>query len=653
MTPELTILRERLPCGWLKMDRRGTLVAVNPTLCRMLGMDDTELVGRHLDSLLTPASRVLYQTYLQPLLLLHGHAEEFSLAFRDAQGHTVDALIYSAGASDSAHPEEANQLELVVASLRKRSHIEQEMLRIKRAADHAPGMIFQFMQLRDGSCHFPYTSEAIRRMYGISSQQARDSVERLLGLLDEKTRASLTSGLRSAAEAAQDWSAIFEVKLPGQASRWHEAQATPSHLANGDILWHGHVADVTDRLAMEVAVADKANVDRLHEARSEFLARVSHELRTPLNAILGFTQLLANDKADNLSAEQQDRLEMVMSSGRHLLTLVNEVLEVTTIQSANWQVALQPLELAPLLAHAVQSAQSAAQVVRVHLLAADCPPRLRVQSNAQRLHQVLVNLLSNAVKYNRAGGTVRISARAHEHGVQVTVSDTGVGMTPQQMASLFQPFNRLGAEHTTVAGNGLGLVITKELLSRMGATLNVTSQPGVGSCFSVTLPAALALPVSVASPAIPATPPHAAPPHGHAASVPVKAQAQSTVLYVEDDEVNAALMDAIMGLRPQVQLLHAVDCASAIRSVQATVPDLMLLDMHLPDGSGIELLTALRRLPGMQSVPAVMVSAGALHDDVQQAHASGFIGYWTKPLDVKKTLRELDAILTATAGVVD
>ena len=185
MTPELTILRERLPCGWLKMDRRGTLMAVNPTLCRMLGMDDTELVGRHLDSLLTPASRVLYQTYLQPLLLLHGHAEEFSLAFRDAQGHTVDALIYSAGAIDSAHPEEANQLELVVASLRKRSHIEQEMLRIKRAADHAPGMIFQFMQLRDGSCHFPYTSEAIRRMYGISSQQARDSVERLLGLLDE------------------------------------------------------------------------------------------------------------------------------------------------------------------------------------------------------------------------------------------------------------------------------------------------------------------------------------------------------------------------------------------------------------------------------------------------------------------------------------
>jgi PAS domain S-box-containing protein len=407
MTPQAHALIDRLPCGWLKMERRGTVLAVNATLCRMLGMNAVQLVGKHLDSLLTPASRLLYQSYLQPLLLLHGHVEEFSLAFRDAHGHTVEALIYSAGAGSV----DANQLELVVASLRKRSDIEQEMLRVKRAADQAPGMIFQLMQMRDGTSHFPYTSEAIRRMYGVSSQQARESVGRLLGLLDEKTRTTLSDGLRAASAAAQDWRAIFEVKLPGQPPRWHEAQATPSHLANGDILWHGHVADVTDRLAMEVAVADQATTDRLHEARSEFLARVSHELRTPLNGILGFAQLLANDKADNLSQEQRDRLDVVMSSGRHLLTLVNEVLEVTTIQSTQLQLALKPLELAPLLAHAVQSVQAMAQAVRVHVLAADCPPGLRVQSNKQRLNQVLINLLTNAVKYNRSGGTVRSARR--------------------------------------------------------------------------------------------------------------------------------------------------------------------------------------------------------------------------------------------------
>jgi signal transduction histidine kinase/CheY-like chemotaxis protein len=654
MTPEAHALIDRLPCGWLKMERRGTVLAANATLCRMLSMDVAQLVGKHLDSLLTPASRVLYQSYLQPLLLLHGHVEEFSIAFRDAHGHTVEALIYSAGARSV----DANQLELVVASLRKRSDIEQEMLRVKRAADQAPGMIFQFMQMRDGTPHFPYTSEAIRRMYGVSSQQVRDSVERLLGLLDEKTRTTLSDGLRAASAAAQDWRAIFEVKLPGQPPRWHEAQATPSHLANGDILWHGHVADVTDRLAMEVAVADQATTDRMHEARSEFLARVSHELRTPLNGILGFTQLLANDKADNLSQEQRDRLDVVTSSGRHLLTLVNEVLEVTTIQSTQLKLVLKPLELAPLLAHALQSVQAMAQDARVHVLAADCAPGLRVQSNPQRLNQVLVNLLTNAVKYNRSGGTVRISARAHQEGqlVQVTVSDTGLGMTPQQLAALFQPFNRLGAENTSVAGNGLGLVISKELLSRLNATLSVDSKPGVGSSFCITLLAAQ-VPSTSAAQAVLSQ--HSGAKHAHEDAVAkdaaraVKAKTVGTVLYVEDDEVNATLMRAILGMRPQVRLLLARDCASALHKVQQQVPDLLLLDMHLPDGNGIDLLTSMRRVPGMQTVPAVMVSAGARDDDVLQARSSGFIGYWTKPLDVKKTLRELDAILAVAAGVVD
>jgi signal transduction histidine kinase/ActR/RegA family two-component response regulator len=642
------------------MERSGTLLTVNATLCHMLGMDAADLLGQHLDSLLTTASRVLYQSYLQPLLLLHGHVEEFALAFCDAQGRTVEALVYSAAVSANTAPEQADKIELVVASVRKRSDIEQELLRVKRAADQSPGMIYQYLQKRDGNRHLLYTSEAIRRMYGVSPQQARDSVERLLSLFDEQTRTSITNGLRVAAATSQDWRAIFEVKLPGQTARWHEAQATPSHLANGDILWHGHCADVTDRLAMEVAVADKASIDRMQAARSEFLARVSHELRTPLNGILGFTQLLANDKADNLSEEQLDRLNVVMSSGRHLLSLVNEVLDVTTIQSAVQPLVLQPLELSPLLAHALQSVQEMAQLLHVHLVVPDCPPRLRVQSNKQRLHQVLVNLLSNAVKYNRPGGTVRISAREHERGVHLTVSDSGVGMTAQQLASLFQAFNRLGAENTAVAGSGLGLVISKELLSRMGATLSVHSQPGVGSSFSIVLPAAqitlggmppqAKLTYSTSSQGNAAQGNAAQVNAGQGAAVP---QTCGTVLYVEDDEVNAVLMGAILGMRPDVRLLRAVDCASALRRVEQAAPDLLLLDMHLPDGNGIDLLTTLRRVPGMQTVPAVMVSAGAREDEVQLARSSGFVGYWTKPLDVQKTLRELDAMLALAAGVVD
>jgi CheY-like chemotaxis protein len=178
----------------------------------------------------------------------------------------------------------------------------------------------------------------------------------------------------------------------------------------------------------------------------------------------------------------------------------------------------------------------------------------------------------------------------------------------------------------------------------------VDSQPGLGSSFCVVLPAATAPLAGAGTPPSPVKPTSQ---RDEVSSALVQAQAHGTVLYVEDDEVNAALMSAIIGLRPQLRLLLAADCAAALGSVQQSRPDLVLLDMHLPDGNGIDLLRDLRRLPGMQTVPAVIVSTGAREYDVQHARISGFIGYWTKPLDVKKTLHELDAILAATAGVVD
>jgi PAS domain S-box-containing protein len=286
MTPESQGLLDRLPCGWLRMERSGILLSVNATLCHMLGMEAADLVGRHLDSLLTPASRVLYQTYLQPLLLLHGRVEEFSLAFCDAQGHTVEALVYSAGVGSGTAPTDAKQLELVVARLRRRSDIEQELLRVKRAADQSPGMIYQYLQRRDGSRHLLYTSEAIRRLYGVSPQQAHDSVERLLGLFDEKTGTSIANGLRDAADASKEGRAIFEVKLPGQAPRWHEAQAAPSHLVAGGRLparparavQQTAAASGAGQLAEQCRQIQPRGWHRVHEHKSPRAGRASQRV---------------------------------------------------------------------------------------------------------------------------------------------------------------------------------------------------------------------------------------------------------------------------------------------------------------------------------------------------------------------------------------
>ncbi|MDT7835048.1 hybrid sensor histidine kinase/response regulator [Aquabacterium sp. OR-4] len=638
----------RLPCGWLRLDAKGIVTAANPALGRLLGVDPATLPGRPFDSLLSRPSRVLYQSYLQPLLRLHGNVEEFSLAFDLGQGQTLDALVYTS-AAPASEPGAAvvGGVEMVLASVRKRRGIEDEMLRIKRAADHAPGMIFQLMQLADGSCRFTYTSEAVRHMYGVSAQQVAESAERLLGQLSPGTRLNLSRHLRQAAEAEQEWHAVFEVFAPGGAPRWHEARATPRRLANGVTLWHGHCADVTDKRALERAMADRLAMEKSHQARSEFLARVSHELRTPLNGILGFAQLLATDRADNLSAEQRDRLAVLSSSGRHLLALVNELLEVSSLETGQLHVPLQPLALQPLLEVALQGVRQQAAEAQVQLLPTLCPPGLWVHSNERRLLQVLANLLSNAIKYNRPGGTVQFMVQGDAQGVILTVQDSGKGISDEQRESLFQPFNRLGAENTAVRGHGLGLVISKHLLDLMGAEMAVSSKPGIGSRFSILMHADAGLPAGEGAP--PAAPP---PPPGPAELPPADSRVSGGhVLYVEDDEVNGILMSAVLGMRPMTSLQLATSGAQALEMAQAGGIDLLLIDMHLPDTLGIDLLAALRQIDGLQTVPAIMVSAGARQQDMDRALACGFVDYWTKPLDTCRTLAALDALLKPAAAV--
>jgi CheY-like chemotaxis protein len=270
-------------------------------------------------------------------------------------------------------------------------------------------------------------------------------------------------------------------------------------------------------------------------------------------------------------------------------------------------------------------------------------PGWQVQADARRLLQVLGALLSNAVKYTPAGGSVSLRLSAADGGVAFTVADTGIGLSAAQQEGLFEPFNRLGAERTTTPGSGLGLVIARGLVGLMGGHLQVRSAAGEGSVFTVWLPAA---PREAAlAGAVPATD---AP--GLGPAEPAAAEAlPSRLLYVEDNEVNALLMQAIVALRPGLQLQVAPDVAGALAAARETPPDLVLLDLHLPDGDGYTLLRALRLLPGMQQVPAVVVSASAHAEERQRALAAGFVGYWTKPLDLAQTLADLDRVLACAA----
>ena len=620
----------------------GTVLLANLALCAMVGRDAALIVDQPFDRLLGAASRVLYQSYLMPLLRLHGHLQEFSLALQAADGSTVDVLLFAnnrAVPAGTAVPGD-RVYDLVLVPIRQRRRLEEEMLRVKRAADESPGMIFQLLRLPDGRAHFPYVSEAVRVLYGSTPMAAIDSAEAVFGRVLADDRPALNLALATAATDTP-WRRSVRVHRRDGSLAWHEISATPRRLASGVVLWHGHVADVTQRRAMEDALAERQAAEQASRAKSEFLARVSHELRTPLNGILGFTQLLLAQQADNLRDDQRQRLAVVHNAGQGLLGLINDVLDITSIEMGQLSLQLQPLALAEAVERALQAVEAQAQDAGVALLR---PPDtgLRALADDRRLHQVLLNLLSNAIKYNQRGGRVTLALRpvADDAGgadrVGIAVTDDGPGLTADQQRHLFEPFNRLGAERGGTEGTGLGLAISQQLAALMGGQLQVRSLPGAGATFELLLPRA-GLTVATPSPA----------PIEGAAPAPLPTRGR--VLYVEDNPVNAMLMEAIVGLRPGVQLQVAGSVAQGLAAALADPPDLLLLDMQLPDGDGASLLQALRAHPRLAQVPAVAVSAAARADDLARAREVGFTAYWTKPVVVDDVLAGLDALLARPA----
>jgi CheY-like chemotaxis protein/anti-sigma regulatory factor (Ser/Thr protein kinase) len=361
---------------------------------------------------------------------------------------------------------------------------------------------------------------------------------------------------------------------------------------------------------------------------------MSHELRTPLNAIIGFAQLLEAGVAGSVNPEQKRQLQIVDSSGQHLLRLIEDVLDITRIETGRMVIEPMPVALAPVVERSLRMIEPTTRGLTVHLDSPLPDAMLRVVADARRLEQVLVNLLSNAIKYNRPGGTVTLRTHATDEEVRIDVADTGIGMDETQQRDLFQPFNRLGAERLSIEGTGLGLVIARSLVEGMRGRLEVESRAGEGSCFSVWLPAATD---RDSKPGVRATRAHAT---GRARTGP-----RRHVLYVEDNAVNALLMRALFGRRPGWELRIAHDGATALAELEEIAPDLLLIDLGLPDIDGIELLRRMRRRAGMERVPAIMVSAAAFEADQRRAQHAGFSEYWTKPIDVDHALLRLDELL--------
>lgn len=380
---------------------------------------------------------------------------------------------------------------------------------------------------------------------------------------------------------------------------------------------------------------ERQAAERASQAKSEFISRMSHELRTPLNAVLGFAQLLEIEAGD----EHREAIDHILQAGHHLLDLINEVLDIARIESGHLNLSLEPVELDDVLQAAVGLiAPSAGRREITILLPEQMEPGLAVVADRQRLLQVLLNLLSNSVKYNRLGGRVEISVEpiaddarsAGTDRVRISVTDTGPGVDPADFERLFMPFERLGAEQSEIEGTGVGLPLARGLVERMNGVMGVESEVGRGATFWFELPQAGGEP----EPPMPR----------EARRLQHRPADEMAVLYIDDNLANVRLVERVLQMRPGVKLISAMQGRLGIELACEHHPDLILLDVHLPDLSGGDVLRELKSDPATADIPVAIVSADASPRVVEKFEHEGAHFYLTKPFNLDELLDMVDAV---------
>jgi PAS domain S-box-containing protein len=394
--------------------------------------------------------------------------------------------------------------------------------------------------------------------------------------------------------------------------------------------------EVTERERLSLAFRrSKEEAETANRAKSEFLSRMSHELRTPLNAILGFGQLL---EMGALDGDKREAVAQILKAGKHLLGLINEVLEISRIEAGRLSLSPEAVQVAAAVQETLDLLTPMAVRRSIVLHDETAQERCRhVLADQQRLKQVLLNLVSNAIKYNCDAGTVTISAeQAGGNRLRIKVHDSGPGIQADKQTKLFVPFERLGAEQTGVEGTGLGLALSKRLLEMMKGSIGVENNPDRGATFWVELPL-MPDPVPQVETPIAGLP---------VAANPVALQRERIVLYIEDNLSNLTLIEHIIVHRPHVKLVAAMQGRLGLDLAREHRPDLILLDLYLPDISGEDVLQQLRRQPALRNTPVIVISADATRGRIERLLGMGVLDYLPKPLNVKRFLQLLDSCLS-------
>jgi PAS domain S-box-containing protein len=380
----------------------------------------------------------------------------------------------------------------------------------------------------------------------------------------------------------------------------------------------------------------KRRADQANRAKSEFLSNMSHELRTPLNAIQGFGQLLESDT--NLNEDQRDNVNEILSASEHLLALINEVLDLARIESGKLELSLENVPISSVIHDALTLIKHSAEKRGLTITTGNIE-HFHVTADWTRLKQALLNLLSNAVKYNRENGTILIEAEFYQGSwIDIRVSDSGNGIPKSRIPDLFQPFNRLGAELSHIEGTGIGLSLTRQLVELMGGSIGVTSTVGEGSTFWIRLPAESHETSTNGMPTLYSQDDR----DNHSKKLKT---GKRKILYIEDNPANLKLVERIINREPRYTLVSAVNGADGLQLAKNYPPDLILVDINLPDMDGYALLSKLKSVQHLIKKPVLALTANAMREDRQKGASAGFDDYLTKPINIDELINTLETYL--------
>ncbi|HEX2187664.1 MAG TPA: PAS domain S-box protein [Longimicrobiaceae bacterium] len=625
------------------LDARGVNLYQSPSVERVFGYRAEELVGTHATDRIHPDDAAHALEVLGRVFRAPGRSEtlEFRYRHRDGSWRWVEAV----GRTLLPDSPEAGVI-INVRDVTDRRRADRELRETTRFLEtlvaSSPGVIFRGSGETFQTTYISPNAEAVLGFApGRFMAEPRLWVERTHPDDRETVAAKILEAVRTGAREL-----TYEYRFLHGDGAYRALLASARFVrdeATGSVEVVGYTLDVSPLKEAEAALrAAKEEAEEANRAKSEFLSRMSHELRTPMNSILGFAQVLARRSP---TPEQQRSVEQILRAGAHLLNLINEVLDIARIEADRQPLSLEPVRVDSAVAEALSLIRPLAAEHGCRLEEPEGAPGVFVHADRQRLTQVLLNLLSNAVKYNRPGGRVRVAVdeappagEGRPGRVRIAVHDTGRGIAPDDMAELFVPFARLGAERLEVEGTGLGLALSRRLAEAMDGSLSAESAPGEGSVFTLELPAAAdplvrvaALPAAVARPAA-----------GDGAGRP------ATLLYVEDNLANLALMETLFASRGEITLLTAMQAGVGLYLAWERAPDLVLLDLHLPDLPGDEVLRRLRADPRTARTPVLVISADATPGGVERLLAAGADEYLTKPLDLDAFLAAVDRLLAAS-----